>query len=116
RRLGSGAFGTVYECYDRDQQQSVAVKVLRQTDPAFLYRFKREFRALVDIRHPNLVQLYELFGEDQVWFFTMEFLRGVNFLHYVARDRIRDTTAGAPCDLERVREALRQLADGILVL
>src|SRR5437879_4880256 len=34
RRLGSGAFGTVYECHDREQQQSVALKVLRQTDPA----------------------------------------------------------------------------------
>jgi len=44
-----------------------------------LVSFKREFRALVDIRHPNLIQLYELFCEDQFWFFTMEFVRGLNF-------------------------------------
>src|SRR5580765_5666805 len=72
RTLGSGGFGTVYESYDREQHQSVALKLMRRTDPAFLYRFKREFRALVDVRHANLVELYELFQEREFWFFTME--------------------------------------------
>jgi serine/threonine protein kinase len=132
RRLGSGGFGTVYEAFDREQQHMVALKVLRQTDPAFLYRFKREFRALVDIRHPNLIQLYELFCEDEVWFFTMEFVPGVNFLRYVERQQTddREDSSGAhwstkefvyppprtPCNLERLREALHHLSEGVLAL
>jgi eukaryotic-like serine/threonine-protein kinase len=117
RRLGEGGFGEVYESYDRNQQQLVALKVLRRSDPAFLYRFKREFRALVDVRHPNLIELYELFSEDQLWFFTMELVRGVNFLEYVRhRHGSEATTGGAACSLERFRHASLELSEGIVAL
>ena len=117
RRLGEGGFGEVYESYDRNQQQLVALKVLRRSDPAFLYRFKREFRALVDVRHPNLIELYELFREDQLWFFTMELVRGVNFLEYVRHRHGSEATTGrAACSLERFRHASVELAEGIVAL
>jgi hypothetical protein len=117
RTLGSGGFGTVYESYDREQRQSVALKVMRRTDPAFLYRFKREFRALVDLRHPNLVELYELFQEREFWFFTMELIRGVNFLEYVEHRNQSKVIAGrAACNIERLRTALLQLFEGIVAL
>ena len=82
-QLGAGAFGTVYQAYDREKNTVVALKVLRQTDPNALYRFKKEFRALVDVTHPNLVALYELMSTGNIWFFTMELVKGVNFLTYV---------------------------------
>ena len=117
RTLGSGGFGTVYESYDREQHQLVALKVLRRSDPVFLYRFKREFRALVDIRHQNLVELYELFSERDAWFFTMELVRGTDFLRYVARrDRAVAETGCAACDVARLRLSVVQLAEGILAL
>ena len=83
RQLGAGAFGTVYQVWDREQQVTVAVKVLHQWKPDLLFRFKREFRALIDVRHPHLVRLYELFSETNQWFFSMEFVDGENFLEYV---------------------------------
>src|SRR5207247_2453605 len=36
-----------------------------------------------DVTHPNLVALHELIADDRVWFFTMEFVAGVNFFAYV---------------------------------
>ena len=48
RRLGGGAFGTVYQVWDREQQVTVAVKVLHRWKPDLLFRFKREFRALIE--------------------------------------------------------------------
>ena len=83
RRLGQGAFGTVYEAYDREQERAVAIKILRHAHPDSLFRFKQEFRVLTNLRHPNLVQLYQLFETGQLWFFTMELVRGLSFLHYV---------------------------------
>ena len=113
RLLGRGGFGAVYECYDRARDQLVALKLLRRNDSRFLYRFKREFRALVDIRHPNVVELYELFSEDWRWFFTMELIRGVTFLQYVGEDGDAPQPSRSPARFERLRAAGRQLARAI---
>ena len=117
RLLGFGGFGAVYECRDRTQDRLVALKLLRRTDSAFLYRFKREFRALVDVRHPNLVELYELFSENQRWFFTMELIRGVTFLEYVAGGPAAlQQSRSVACNPERLRAAGLQLAQAIAAL
>jgi serine/threonine protein kinase len=108
RKLGSGAFGTVYQVWDRDQQVTLAAKVLHSRKPDILFRFKREFRRLIDIRHPNLVRLYELFSADEQWFFTMELVDGNNFLESVRASGI--------CDFDRLRSTLAQLVDGVQAL
>jgi eukaryotic-like serine/threonine-protein kinase len=92
RYLGGGAFGLVYQVRDLKLNSVVALKVLRNVAPDALYRFKREFRALMDIRHPNLITLYEL-KHRPTWLFTMEFVEGCDFLQYV-----RNGNARAPID------------------
>jgi predicted ATPase len=78
----------------------VAVKVLREGDAAALYRFKKEFRALADVQHPNLLRLGELYCERGKWFFTMELVHGCNFHEYVrpggSRSPDEDTQVTAP--------------------
>jgi serine/threonine protein kinase len=58
RELGAGASGVVYEAFDRESGMRVALKQLKSADADALYRFKREFRALQGVRHPNLVRLH----------------------------------------------------------
>ncbi len=110
KRLGSGAMGVVYAAFDRERQEDVALKLLHTSDASALYRFKKEFRTLADVAHPNLVNLYELIAEDDQWFFTMEIVAGRSFFEYVR------PAAGAPVDVERLRQALRQLAAGVQAL
>jgi tetratricopeptide (TPR) repeat protein len=108
RRLGSGGMGVVYQAYDREQQAHVALKTLRWHEPRSLVRFKKEFRSLTDLAHPNLVRLQELFCQDEAWFFTMELVVGMDFLTYV-----RPPHVGAGFDEARLRDALAQLCLGV---
>src|SRR5215468_12225788 len=81
--LGAGGASIVYRAFDHQLQREVALKLLRQASGRDLYRFKKEFRALADIVHPNLVALHELHAADGDWFFTMELVEGVSFIDWV---------------------------------
>ena len=120
RRVGAGGMGVVYEAMDRERAETVALKTLLNVSPGALYRFKREFRALADVAHPNVIQLQELFFEGEQIFFTMEYVDGLEFVEYVRGD-LEDQADADPESLatereqawERLRAALRQLAAGL---
>ncbi|MCC6646224.1 MAG: protein kinase [Polyangiaceae bacterium] len=140
-RLGEGGMGVVYRARDLDRGVDVALKTLLRVEPASLVRFKEEFRALTDVAHPNVVELYDFVGgADGTWFFTMELLDGAPFTSWIAGERRRtvpppasadDATLDAVSshalptssvlrtgrmrrlDVARLREALRQLFDGV---
>src|SRR5437879_13482789 len=75
--------GAVYEAYDQERHETVALKTLRWQDPSAIYRLKKEFRVLSDIAHANLASLYELVADGDDWFYTMELVDGVEFFNYV---------------------------------
>jgi serine/threonine protein kinase len=110
RRIGAGGMGIVYEAFDRQRKHPVALKTLRHLDAQALYRLKNEFRALQDLRHPNLVNLGELIEAQGHWFFTMELVNGVDFLSYVSQraqseSEIPHTAPAAPGARERIQAA-----------
>ena len=118
--LGSGTSGEVYRAYDTKLRSYVALKTLQRADPAAIYRFKNEFRALADVNHPNLAQLYELLLDGERWFFTMELIDGWDFLEYCREEPQKDSReapeATPPPDMERLRAAMRELATGLVAL
>jgi len=140
RRLGAGGMGVVYEAYDQQRGELVALKTMKRADPLALVRFKQEFRTLADITHPNVVNLYELFAVLDRWFFTMELVEGCNFLSFVKgnRESLQERASSDPTvmitlrpggsstgskpalrtasyyfDEQRLRDVLGQLAEGV---
>ena len=83
RCLGTGSFGSVHEVYDRKRQASVALKTPHETTASSLFLFKREFRTLAEVHHPNLVNLQELIVDGNHWCFTMELIEGTDILHFL---------------------------------
>jgi tRNA A-37 threonylcarbamoyl transferase component Bud32 len=119
--LGAGGMGVVFRAFDRRRDREVALKTLRRASGRDLFRFKREFRALAGIVHPNLVSLYELHTSGAEWFFSMELVEGVPFANWILRPEPRTqaprpATSAPVCDLDRLRAALSQLVDGVLAL
>lgn len=117
--LGAGSYGVVYEAYDRVRDTTVALKVLRHLGPDALFYFKKEFRSVADLQHPNLVRYGELFEERGRWFMTMELVEGQPLMQWVRAGR-RAPVSGResePCFVEsRVRSMLVQMGRGLVAL
>jgi hypothetical protein len=119
--LGRGGMGVVYRALDRKRGRQVALKTIQGMTADALYRFKQEFRLRADLQHPNLVSLYELIADRRRWFFTMELVEGSDFLRYVRGGAASFGTPAVvppagPGRFQRLRQSLRQLAEGIAAL
>ncbi len=118
RQIGTGGMGVVYEAYDRERKTRVALKTLRHLDAQALYRFKAEFRALQGIQHRNLARLDELIEHEGEWFYSMEYIDGVDILTHVkppgAADAGKDSSGNIafdPTDPSGVPKGLLVYAD-----
>lgn len=82
--LGVGGMGRVYLARDRSGKQ-VALKVLLQELTAATLdrlRFEREFDIASRLDHPGLVRVYDRFFQDDLCYYSMEFVQGVDFARY----------------------------------
>ncbi len=108
RELGRGGMGAVFEAIHLRHGYRVALKTLPAVSGESLHRFKREFRVLSDVTHPNLIGLRTLESDGGQWFITLDLLEGVDFLTYV-RPQGR-------LDEARLRACFGQLVTGLMAL
>jgi serine/threonine protein kinase len=77
--LGRGGMAQVYRAYHPQLDRYVAVKVLRSDlveEVEFLARFRREAQSVANLRHPNIVQVYDFDMAFDYYFMVMELLEG----------------------------------------
>jgi serine/threonine-protein kinase len=77
--LGEGAFGRVYEGFDRRLERQVAVKVIKPwwaDDPEWVATFERETRLLARVSDPGIVQIYDVGHAPEGLYYVSELVHG----------------------------------------
>ena len=86
-RLGQGGMGVVYRARQHGLERLVALKMIRggsHAAPEHLARFRIEARSVARLRHPNVVQIYDVGQVDGLPFVALELLEGGSLEHRVA--------------------------------
>lgn len=106
--LGTGGMSTVYLAEHTLSGQRRAIKVLpraRVNDKSYLDRFLREGRAAASLNHPNIVRIYDLANEEDVYYMVMEYVPGVDLHQKIQQD--------GPAPIAEALTYLEQAAAGL---
>lgn len=86
--IGGGGMANVYLAKDMILERNVAVKVLRpdfSNDEEFIRRFHREAQAATSLNHPNIVSIYDVGEEDNIFYIVMEHIDGTTLKQYIQK-------------------------------
>jgi len=113
QKLGAGAFGTVYKAKDRVLGRMVAIKTIRLEGLAasgvgieeLVQRFQQEAQVSAQLRHPNIVTIYDVGEFEGMSYLAMEFIEGTGLDHVIkAEHRL---------PIERAASIAAQVADAL---
>lgn len=86
--LGQGGMSAVYKAYDPNLKRVVAVKLIHThlaEDQKFRQRFEEEAAAVAQLRHPNIVQVFDFNHDGDVYYMVQEFLAGETLQQRLSR-------------------------------
>ena len=89
-KIGEGGMATVYKARCNILKRYVAVKVLREefkTDEEFIRRFNTEAQAAASLTHPNIVSIFDVGHEDNIYYIVMELIQGKTLKEIITSDR-----------------------------
>ncbi len=84
--LGSGGMGEVYKAYDTNLKREVALKTLPASliqDATSRFRFEREAQVISALRHPNIIQVYDMGHSGNEYYMAMEYIVGKDLGRYL---------------------------------
>lgn len=90
-KIGEGGMATVYKARCNILKRYVAVKVLREeftTDEEFIRRFNTEAQAAASLTHPNIVSIFDVGHEDNVYYIVMELVQGKTLKEIINEDGV----------------------------
>lgn len=86
--IETGEMTDVYLATDRQLERTVAVKILHRQyadNPAYVERFRRDAEAATNLKHPNVVEVYDWGIEDDLCYVVMEYVREISLHDIVLR-------------------------------
>ncbi|MBP3707705.1 MAG: Stk1 family PASTA domain-containing Ser/Thr kinase [Clostridia bacterium] len=88
-KIGNGGMATVYKALDKILNRYVAVKILREeftTDEEFIKRFNAEAQSAARLTHPNIVSVFDVGQEYNVYYIVMELIQGKTLKQIIDED------------------------------
>ncbi len=91
--LGQGGMSTVYKATDANLKRVVAVKLIHphlSNDQDFVRRFEEEATTVAQLRHPNIVQVFDFNHDGDIYYMVLEFIPGETLQARLRRLNISD--------------------------
>ncbi|MBO5413740.1 MAG: Stk1 family PASTA domain-containing Ser/Thr kinase [Clostridia bacterium] len=88
-KIGTGGMATVYRAKCHVLKREVAVKILRDeftTDNEFIKRFNAEAQSAASLTHPNIVSVYDVGHEGNLYYIVMELVKGKTLKEIIVED------------------------------
>ncbi len=89
-KIGSGGMATVYKAKCHVLNRYVAIKILRDeftTDEEFIKRFEVEAQSAASITHPNIVSVYDVGVDGNLYYIVMELIKGKTLKEIIIEER-----------------------------
>lgn len=87
-KVGSGGMADVYKAKDHKLNRFVAVKVLKQEykeDTTFIRKFRTEAQAAAGLTHPNIVSVFDVGEDEDIYYIVMELVEGITLKEYISK-------------------------------
>lgn len=76
KELGHGHYGVVRKCMHRESGEWYAIKSIRKSKVSKIEVLKREIEILKEVKHPNIIQLVEVFEDERYLHLITELCTG----------------------------------------
>ena len=89
-KIGSGGMATVYKAKCHVLNRYVAIKILRDeftTDEEFIKRFEVEAQSAASITHPNIVSVYDVGVDGNLYYIVMELIKGKTLKEIIIEEK-----------------------------
>jgi serine/threonine-protein kinase len=116
--IGHGGMATVYRARDRRLGREVAVKVIHphlRDSKEVVSRFNTEARAVAKLRHPNIVEVFDVSEtDDEEQYLVVELLRGTTLRKLLQGKRAMPPEVAAAVALELLGALAHANAAGVI--
>ncbi|MGE6258702.1 Stk1 family PASTA domain-containing Ser/Thr kinase [Heyndrickxia sporothermodurans] len=106
--IGGGGMANVYLARDIILDRDVAIKILRldfANEQEFIHRFQREAQSATSLNHSNIVNIYDVGEEGDIYYLVMEYVDGMTLKQYIQQYY--------PISVEKTLDIMEQLVSAI---